>query len=982
MKKNNSNQSGMFNMRLIFAVALCTIGGSFGWYSFASTPSSGTLSPANPLLTYDAGPLPPNAIQDVTGLVLSGPVCQGTGTPAATCDSYALTITLPTGYHAANPNAEARVTLYWTNTDPTGNSPSDYDLYVYKGVIGDLNGTKKADWQSTGGPSANPEIAHMTPLQDGTNSFTIKVVGFQPTGETVHVKIDLLAGASGGGGGGGGGFPGFGQADPTVPGVPRYQIFSNTIVDAGQGGGQGEFNIGYNNTTKQIMAYNGLNAHVQRVTAPEVATPGAPECCLETWTQKDPGLTGGFALGLDPILWTDNWTEANPLPGQPTAGARTFVANSTAGTNASYAVTDDDGTTYLPTTASAPNASSDHETIGSGPYPASMSVTANAVNHGHAIYYCAQTYPVGAAACQRSDNLGNTYGPSTLMYLGQAGSLCGGIHGHVRVGPDGTVYVPVRDCTGNAGIAVSTDAGTNWVTHSVPNSAVQVHGSDPSVAIDANNKVYIFYIASNGDHSEGHVHVQVSTDHGATWSKDTDLGIGHGVVNSAFPEAIGGTSGRAACGFIGSDRPGDYENINYPGYWYVFMATTYDGGDSWSVTNLTPNDPVQGKGGVWQGGGSGITNRNLLDFNEITMDEKGRVLYGYSDGCVGTCVGDPDNNTFRAAMRVARQFGGKPLLSQFDPNPAEPAVPKAPCLSGNRDTSGVHLSWRTPDNGGSDITSYAIYRGNSSGAETLLVVSNGPKTTFTDITADPSQPVFYYVRAINAVDPAGGAVSQEVNFPATPGIWLQSISSRKQHGFAGAFDVNLPINGSGIEPRAGNYSVVFRFATGLNSVNNVTAASTGGSSATVASSGPGADPHEFIVNLSNVPNAQRTSVTLNGVIDSAGNTAAAITGTMGVLLGDTTGNGLVNSADISQVQGQSGTLVTVNNFREDLTVNGAINSADISLAQQQSGTGLPASQSTSPATSPASSPSPAPATTDTVAKKKARKSSINAGQGR
>src|ERR1043166_9567851 len=381
MKKNSSNHSGIFNVRLVFAVALFTIGGSFGWYSLASTPSSGTLSPANPILTYDAGPLPPNPIQDVTGLALSGPVCQGTGTPGATCDSYTLAGPLPSGYVAANPAAEAQVTLYWTNTDPTNNAASDYDLYVYKGVVGDLNGTKKADWQSTGDSTADPEIAHVTPLQDGTNQFTIKVVAFQPAGETVHVKIELLSHT-----GGAGGFPGFGGADPVVPGVPRFQIFSNTSADAGQNNGQGEFNIGYNNITKRIMAYNGLEADVYRVTAPEVAAPGTPECCLETWTPAAPGLTGGFAFGLDPILWTDNWTEANPLPNQPTAGARTFVANSTAGTNASYAVTDDDGASYLATNASSPNASSDHETIGSGPYPASLSRLTTPINHGHAIY--------------------------------------------------------------------------------------------------------------------------------------------------------------------------------------------------------------------------------------------------------------------------------------------------------------------------------------------------------------------------------------------------------------------------------------------------------------------------------------------------------------------------------------------------------------------------------------------------------------------
>ena len=963
----------MFNMRLIFAIALCTIGGSFGWFSFASTPSSGTLTPATSPLTYDAGPLPPNQTPEPTGLVRPGPVCEGTGTPAATCDSYALTVTLPNGFVATNPNASVKVTLSWANTDPTGNEPSDYDLYIYKGVVGDLDGSKRADWQSANPPTTNPEVANIKPLTDGTSQFTIKVVGFQPAGETVHVKIELLTNS---GGGGGGGFPGFGEADPTVPGVPRYQIFDNTTVDIGQGGGQGEFNIGYNPTTHRIMAYNGLNARVQRVTPAEIITPGVPECCRETWEQKNPST---FVLGLDPILWTDSWTDAAPLPGQPASGARTFVANSTAGTNEAYAVTDDDGDTYLPTNASPPNASSDHETIGSGAYPSALSALGTAVNHGHAIYYCAQTYPVGAAACQRSDNYGDTFGPSTLMYTGQLGSLCGGIHGHVHVAPDGTVYVPVRNCTGNTGVAVSSNAGVTWSTFSVPNSPVLSLGSDPSIAIDANNKVYIFYVTSSANNTEGHMHVQVSSDHGATWSKDTDLGISHGVVNSVFPEAVAGSSGRAACGFLGTDHTGDYGNINFPGYWYLFMATTYDGGDSWSVTNLTPNDPVQGKGGIWLGGGSGVLNRNLLDFNEVTMDEKGRVLFGYGDGCTGSCVGDPDHNTFRAAMRVARQSGGKSLLSQFDV--AEPAVPKAPCLSGTRDGSGVHLSWRTPDNGGSDITKYAIYRGNASGNEALLIVTNGTKTIFDDFTADPAQPVFYKVRAINNVDPTGGAFSQEVNFPATPGIQLLGISSIKSHGGIN-FGVDLPLNGSGIECRSGGtngtYLLVFDFLNAITNVDGATvSAGTGSISSKQIING------NYVVNLTGVDNAQRIAVTLTNVHDSAGNVLPSLTAIMGVLIGDTTANGAVNSSDIAQTQSQSGQPVTQNNFREDVTVNGSINSSDVALVQSKSGTGLPSSTSTNSASSQSAEPmSSGTTTTSPTTKTKSRRTSTTDGVSR
>jgi len=65
---------------------------------------------------------------------------------------------------------------------------------------------------------------------------------------------------------------------------------------------------------------------------------------------------------------------------------------------------------------------------------------------------------------------------------------------------------------------------------------------------------------------------------------------------------------------------------------------------------------------------------------------------------------------------------------------------------------------------------------------------------------------------------------------------------------------------------------------------------------------------------------------------------------MGVLFGDTTNNGVVNSSDISQTQSQSGQLVTNANVREDVTVNGLINSSDISAVQASSGSGLPSSR--------------------------------------
>ena len=173
-------------------------------------------------------------------------------------------------------------------------------------------------------------------------------------------------------------------------------------------------------------------------------------------------------------------------------------------------------------------------------------------------------------------------------------------------------------------------------------------------------------------------------------------------------------------------------------------------------------------------------------------------------------------------------------------------------------------------------------------------------------------------------------------------VELRSVASRQAHS-GGALDINLPPAGEiGIECRSGgpggNFPLVFSFANPLSSVGGASVTSGVG---TVSSSAISGDGGQYIVNLTGVTNAQVVTVTLTDVNDTAGNRSAVVTASMGVLLGDTTGNGIVNSSDISQAKSQSGTAVTVSNFRADVTANGAINSSDISLIKSQSGTAIP-----------------------------------------
>jgi uncharacterized delta-60 repeat protein len=163
--------------------------------------------------------------------------------------------------------------------------------------------------------------------------------------------------------------------------------------------------------------------------------------------------------------------------------------------------------------------------------------------------------------------------------------------------------------------------------------------------------------------------------------------------------------------------------------------------------------------------------------------------------------------------------------------------------------------------------------------------------------------------------------------------------SRKIHGAVGTFDINLPLTGaSGIECRSGgannDYRVVFTFA---GAVTFDSASITSGTGSVSSASGSGTTT--ITVDLTGVTNAQRITLTLAGV--SNGTSTADLGVQMGVLVGDTNGNGSVNAGDVAQTKGQSGQAVTAANFREDVNGNGSINAGDVALVKSKSGTFLP-----------------------------------------
>jgi hypothetical protein len=165
------------------------------------------------------------------------------------------------------------------------------------------------------------------------------------------------------------------------------------------------------------------------------------------------------------------------------------------------------------------------------------------------------------------------------------------------------------------------------------------------------------------------------------------------------------------------------------------------------------------------------------------------------------------------------------------------------------------------------------------------------------------------------------------------------VVSRKSHRSAGAFDIDLPLTGdAGVECRSGgangDYQLVFTFLSEVTFDNAVISDGAGSVSGTT-----GSGTNTITVNLTGVTNAQTINIDLLGASDGTNTSNFVVP--MSVLVGDTSGNGVVNASDLTETKGQVGVPLNDHNFREDVNANGSINASDVSLVKSKSGTALP-----------------------------------------
>ncbi|MGI8437305.1 MAG: PKD domain-containing protein [Chthoniobacterales bacterium] len=719
----------------------------------APVPPSMTVSPANPTFTYTDGPF-----------VVSNPSAQA-GDPICTvpmsCSDFGLTVDVG---GTPDPTKHVRVAIEWPL------SAADFDVYVYAGFP--ATGSPIA----TSASSADPEVI-ILPAQSAT--YTVRVVPFAPAGQTSTGTVSLES-----------------VTPPPPPGSappPRYLNYPAPASATGADS-SGEPSIGVdwnpnvaslkngpNPPAATVPPMNNINLNLGgvafftanlkefRVNFDDCSSPA--KNAWEDVTRPSEGVTS-----LDPIGFVDH-----QVPGENGTGLGRVFQSQLAGASSITAYSDTDGNTWTQSQGSGQPAGVDHQTLGGGPFNETAVPPPVHPLYKHQIYYASQD--IGTSFASRSDNGGLTFNAGVPMWtLAQ----CGGLHGHVKVGPDGTTYVPNKSCGGDTAVAVSRDNGLTWTIKPIPGSGSG--DTDPSVGIATDNTVYVGY-----QKADGHPHIAVSTDHGDTWH-DVDAGAGI-IQNCVFPEVVAGDGNRAAFAFIGTTTTGGYQSAaTFTGTWYYYIATTFDRGQTYTLVDATNGDPVQ-VGSICTGGTTCGSDRNLLDFTDLQLDAEGRVLAGYADGCVAptcdaTTAGShpPPYNESRSALgSVLRQSGGPRLYSAFDsqancggsPLTCTPTAPGAPRVESVAQSGAVvHLVWSQPDKGGSPLTGYNVYRKDNIattyvrlGITNPTVTQNCPacKTTYDDATAgDPTLQYTYKVTAVNQAAGEGASCGEFVVASAGP----------------------------------------------------------------------------------------------------------------------------------------------------------------------------------------------------------------------
>lgn len=306
----------------------------------------------------------------------------------------------------------------------------------------------------------------------------------------------------------------------------------------------------------------------------------------------------------------------------------------------------------------------------------------------------------------------------------------------IVVGGNGTLFIAYRDDSSQNLIVAEYVNDSKSIN---PRDTDHIMNTNATILLDSNNKVYIVYTTSQG--------LKMVTNKDGTW------------INSVVdPRVVSGLSVLI-----------DTANQIHVSYYIV-------------GTNELVYRSYQASG--WSARDVVLANMIVSD-TSINLDSKGNPKIAISLGSpsdstlrvIGKVNGiwmssDVDTAPIGASLSMAVDKYDRYHVSYYAANTSDLlyavsiTTPTSPSnVNGTRGDHFVRLTWISPtSNGGSDVTKYVIYRGESSGAEAYVGEVSGTSLLFNDTTVGNTNTLFYKVVAVNSE--GSSVMSQEFSINA------------------------------------------------------------------------------------------------------------------------------------------------------------------------------------------------------------------------
>jgi len=570
--------------------------------SFAATPSSGTLTA-------------PTAGQTTSVSFSGGPFTGATPDPAActtlNCDSFTLTVNVPSTFYAANPAYAVHVRINWAST------PNDFDLNV-----NDASGNTVC---SSGQGQTTFEDADCGQLASGT--YTVQVVGFTVVNATYSGAATLAA-------------------EPAMStGQARYKK-SNVTFSA----------------PLQLQRPNNLaNATGNILTLDQDAEPrivhdvlgnyyvaaiqGVPGG-IDVWKSTDSGasftylgqpdgLQIGAALGADGVGLGGGDEDIAVSPAGVVYASSLWLGSATQSTSFTG------GTTWVSNPFSSDLPLVDRQWI---------------APHGNSELYLT-TKQLGADLngtvtlfVAKSFDNGLTW-PQVVPVTTPEIGLQPGDQGNITVDQNnGNVYTVFIDQRGNiVWLARSSDGGKTWIVKQVfaAPQGTNLANIFPIVAVDTASNVYVVFC--NGTN----VFLTASTNGGGTWTTPVRVNNGAGSKTAMGPWVSAGGPGHVNIAFWGTTA-GDANSTT--AQWQVFNAQSQNATAAIPTITQVAATPIMHVGPICnQGLACADGTRNLAEYFAPDIGLNGEALIVYPD--------DKNTSSPSGAARTffVKQTGGSTL---------------------------------------------------------------------------------------------------------------------------------------------------------------------------------------------------------------------------------------------------------------------------------------------------------------------------------